>query len=64
MNADAEKAGKHDCFCDRHYGDQHDKRATCGDCPRDYIIGAWTARCKYLDEQECKQPNTDIRQTS
>lgn len=39
--------GAHECFCDRQYKDAN-KPASCGDCPRDYIAGAWDARRKYL----------------
>lgn len=39
--------GKSMCFCDIAHGDA-DMLRTCGDCPRDYIAGAWDARRKYL----------------
>lgn len=41
--------GAHECFCDRKYKDAN-KLASCGDCPRDYIVGAWDARRKYIEE--------------
>lgn len=41
--------GAHECFCDRQYKDAN-KLETCGDCPRDYIAGAWDARRKYIEE--------------
>ena len=41
--------GAHECFCDRQYKDAN-KLASCGDCPRDYIAGAWDARRKYIEE--------------
>ena len=42
-------SGAHECFCDRQYKDAN-KLASCGDCPRDYIAGAWDARRKYIEE--------------
>ena len=41
--------GAHECFCDRQYKDAN-KLESCGDCPRDYIAGAWDARRKYIEE--------------
>ena len=41
--------GEKVCFCDVQYKDS-DKRETCGDCPRDYVAGAWAARRKHLNE--------------
>lgn len=41
--------GVHECFCDRQYKGTN-KLASCGDCPRDYIAGAWDARRKYIEE--------------
>ena len=41
--------GAYECFCDRQYKDAN-KFVSCGDCPRDYIAGAWDARRKYLEE--------------
>lgn len=51
---DSFATGEHECFCHRQYKDA-DKRQTCGDCPRNYIGGAWAARQKYLNNHE--QPN-------
>ena len=45
--------GAHECFCDKQYKDAN-KFATCGDCPRDYIAGAWDARRKYLEMTDCQ----------
>ena len=41
--------GAYECFCDRQYKDAN-KLASCGDCPRDYIAGAWDARRKYIEK--------------
>lgn len=41
--------GAHECLCDGMYKDAN-KLASCGDCPRDYVAGAWDARRKYLEE--------------
>lgn len=41
--------GADECFCDRQYKAAN-KLASCGDCPRDYIAGAWDARRKYIEE--------------
>lgn len=42
-------SGAHECFCDRQYKDAN-KLESCGDCPRDYIAGAWDARRKHIEE--------------
>lgn len=39
--------GSHRCFCDLQYQGA-DPTVTCGNCPRDYIDGAWEARREYL----------------
>lgn len=41
--------GAQECFCDKQYKDAN-KLETCGDCPRDYIAGAWDARRKHIEE--------------
>lgn len=43
--------GMYECFCDRKYKDAN-KLASCGDCPRDYIAGAWDARRKYIEHSK------------
>lgn len=61
--------GAHECFCDRQYKDAN-KFETCGDCPRDYIAGAWDARRKYIEERsqmtdlELHEEPLDIRDAS
>lgn len=42
-------SGAHECFCDKRYKDAN-KLESCGDCPRDYIAGAWDARRKHIEE--------------
>lgn len=41
--------GATECFCDKQYKDAN-KLESCGDCPRDYIAGAWCARRKYVED--------------
>ena len=43
--------GAIECSCDALPGD---KTQTCGDCPRDYIAGAWDARRAHLTKQGVK----------
>lgn len=41
--------GATECFCDKQYKDAN-KLESCGDCPRDYIVGAWCTRRKYVED--------------
>lgn len=50
--------GATECFCDRQYKDTN-KLASCGDCPRDYIAGAWDARRKYIEHSTHPESQMD-----